>query len=281
MGIVVLEAASVARTMRGTTIRENNLISPSRRVILLGASNLTRGISTAVETAKTIWGTPLDVMAALGHGRSYGKTQRVLGRTLPAIIECGLWQDLDNRPRADTASLITDVGNDLLFGVSPQRVVEWVDQCLERLASVSQSLVITELPLINLAKLTSSRFRLFRTILFPACRMTLLETVKAAEDLNDGLLELANRYRAQVVRPDGAWYGFDPIHIKMRHWPTAWAQIMQPWSQQALRTSAKGSFFRWIWLRSLTPHYRQLFGFNQRKTQPAAVFADRSRISLY
>ena len=138
--------------MRGTTIRENNLISPSRRVILLGASNLTRGISTAVETAKTIWGTPLDVMAALGHGRSYGKTQRVLGRTLPAIIECGLWQDLDNRPRADTASLITDVGNDLLFGVSPQRVVEWVDQCLERLASVSQSLVITELPLINLAK---------------------------------------------------------------------------------------------------------------------------------
>ncbi|MEE3369524.1 MAG: hypothetical protein VX346_09300 [Planctomycetota bacterium] len=262
-------------------IEEDNPLSPSRRVILLGASNLTRGISTVVEIAKTKWGTPLDIMSALGHGRSYGKTQRVLGRTLPAIIECGLWQDLDERPQADTASLITDVGNDLLFGVPPLRVVEWIDQCLERLASVSQSLVITELPLNNLSKLSASRFRLFRTILFPSCPMTLLETGKAAEDLNDGLLKLANRYGAQVVRPDEAWYGFDPIHIKMRHWPMAWAQIMQPWSQQPLAVPAKGSFFRWLWLRRLTPHYRQILGFDQRKNQPVARFADGSQISLY
>lgn len=267
--------------MQGTTIQENNPIDPPRRVVLLGASNLTRGISTAVETAKTKWGIPLDIMAALGHGRSYGKTHRVLGRTLPAIIKCGLWQDLDERPRVDTASLITDVGNDLLFEVAPLRVAEWVDQCLERLAPISQSLVITELPLSNLAKLTATRFRLFRTILFPSCRMTLLETIKSAEDLNDHLLELAARYRAQVVRPDETWYGFDPIHIKMRHWPTAWAQIMQPWSQQTRPGPANGSFFRWLWLRCLTPHYRQFFGFSQRKTQPAAAFSDGSRISLY
>jgi hypothetical protein len=267
--------------MQGTTIQENNPIYPPRRVILLGASNLTRGISTAVETAKTKWGIPLDIMAALGHGRSYGKTHRVLGRTLPAIIKCGLWQDLNKRPHADTASLITDVGNDLLFEIPPLRVAEWVDQCLERLASVSQSLVITALPLSNLAKLTASRFRIFRTLLFPSCRMSLLETIKAAEDLNDHLLELATRYRAQVVRPDGAWYGFDPIHIKMRHWQTAWAQIMQPWSQQTRSGSDNGSFFRWLRLRCLTPHYRQLFGFPQRKTQPAAILSDGSRISLY
>ena len=267
--------------MQDMTAQASNPLPPSRRVILLGASNLTRGISTAVETAKIKWGVPLDIMSALGHGRSYGKAQRVLGRVLPAITKCGLWQDLATRPRAETASLITDVGNDLLFDVPPVRVVEWVDQCLERLAPVSQSLIITELPLSNLAKLSSARFRLFRTVLFPSCRMTLLETLKAAEDLNQHLLELATRYRAHVVRPDGAWYGFDPIHIKLRHWPTAWAQIMQPWSQQPLRTPANGSFFRWLWLRRLTPHYRRLFGFDQRKVQPAGIFSDGSQISLY
>jgi len=84
---------------------------PARRVVLLGASNLTRGISTAVETARLQWGRPLDVMAALGHGRSYGLASRLLCRTLPSIVECGLWPALAARPPAPTAALVTDVGN--------------------------------------------------------------------------------------------------------------------------------------------------------------------------
>ena len=73
--MVVLEAASAVKPIQAVKIEEDNPLSPSRRVILLGASNLTRGISTVVEIAKTKWGSPLDIMSALGHGRSYGKTQ--------------------------------------------------------------------------------------------------------------------------------------------------------------------------------------------------------------
>jgi hypothetical protein len=42
---------------------------PVARVILLGASNLTKCISLIVETAWNLLGSPLDVKAAMGHGR--------------------------------------------------------------------------------------------------------------------------------------------------------------------------------------------------------------------
>ena len=63
----------------------------STRVVLLGASNLTRGISTVVGTARRLLGPMPHVFVAYGHGRSYGVRSRVLIRGLPGILNCGLW----------------------------------------------------------------------------------------------------------------------------------------------------------------------------------------------
>src|SRR5690606_17242178 len=77
---------------------------PHRRVVMLGASNLTRGVSTVLATAQAYWGAnPVDALFALGHGRSYGITTNVLGRILSSIRDCGLWKALDDRPSAPTA----------------------------------------------------------------------------------------------------------------------------------------------------------------------------------
>jgi hypothetical protein len=71
---------------------------------MLGASNLAIHLPTVVETAARLWGRPLDLLAAIGHGRSYGMTSRVMGRVLPGILQCGLWDDLARRPPAETAA---------------------------------------------------------------------------------------------------------------------------------------------------------------------------------
>ena len=121
--------------------------SPSRRVILLGASNVVRAISTIVETVELIWEPPLDVLAACGHGRSFGRTSCVFGRSLPGILQCGLWQDWQRRPALPTAALVSDIGNDILYGASVDQIAEWVEQCLARLRGACDRIVITELPL--------------------------------------------------------------------------------------------------------------------------------------
>ena len=56
------------------------------RIVALGASNLTRGFQTLVSTARGAWGPYVEVLAALGHGRSYGAPSRLVFRTLPGIL---------------------------------------------------------------------------------------------------------------------------------------------------------------------------------------------------
>ncbi|HEX5443564.1 MAG TPA: hypothetical protein VFW87_07035, partial [Pirellulales bacterium] len=128
-----------------TSLLDENRL-PQRRVVLLGASNVTRGISTVVETACRVWGRPLDLLAAIGHGRSYGMKSTVLVRTLPGILDCGLWPALAERPPAHTAALVTDVGNDLFYGADPPQIAGWIEACVDRLAKLDAAVVMTRMP---------------------------------------------------------------------------------------------------------------------------------------
>src|SRR3990172_1633729 len=109
---------------------------PTRRVVLLGASNLVRSISTVVETARQIWREPVEIMAAIGHGRSYGQESRLLGRKISGIFPSALWKDLQSRPSLATTALLTDVGNDLGYGGPVATLVAWGERCVGQLARV-------------------------------------------------------------------------------------------------------------------------------------------------
>src|SRR3954454_10484116 len=157
---------------------------PPRRVVFLGASNVTRGLSALVETACRLWGRPLDVLAACGHGRSYGLCKGVLWVGRPGIAVSGLWEALARRPPAPTAALVTDVGNDLLYGASAADIAGWVGECLARLRAAGARVVLTPLPLDTIAGLRPARFLLLRSILFPGCRLPYAAVREQAFDLD-------------------------------------------------------------------------------------------------
>jgi len=260
---------------------------PSRRVVLIGASNLAIGLPAVVEAAREAWGRPLDVMAALGHGRSYGKTSRVFWRTLPGITVCRLWDDLAQRPAAATAALITDVGNDVLFGVPTDTIVSWVEDCLVRLAAVSARTIVTSPPLESLCRVGPRRFLIMRSILFPKCRLELGAALAAARELHERIAALAQRHGAPLVVPSPSWYGFDPIHLRRSQRANAWRHIFSHWqsvahSEPIPRASRRRLSRREAWsLRMLKPHERCVFGQLQQHRQPAARLADGTLISLY
>ena len=259
----------------------NDAPFPTRRVVLLGASNLVRSIATVVETCRGVWGTPVDIIAALGHGRSYGMENRVLGRTLPGILQCGLWRALEKRPTAETAALLTDIGNDLLYGVGVPQIVDWVETCLDRLVAVHARMVITALPVASLELLGRWRFRLLRTILFPRCRLEFATMRRRALDLNRQITELAGRYGVTLICPPRSWYGFDPIHIRFRSRVHAWPRIMRSWSHEGSEDEFPGSTALWIYLRLLPPLHRRFFGIEKMRQQPSGCLPDGSLISLF
>ena len=255
--------------------------SPEKRVVLLGASNLVRGISTVVATAERVWGTPLDVMAACGHGRSYGMTSRVLGRSLPAIISCGLWDDLAQRPPLPTAALVTDVGNDIVYGADVNQIAAWVEQIFERLAPICQRTIVTGLPLASVQRLSPWHFRIFRTLLFPSSRLTYDVAMQQAKEMDACLRVAAARFNASFTAPQLPWYGLDPIHIRLPYWSRAWSEILGHWRDKPSQDVARGSLLRWIKLRAQRPLYRTVFGIEQRRAQPTCKLHNNTIISLY
>jgi hypothetical protein len=196
------------------------------RVVALGASNLTRGFQTVVSSARAAWGPGVEVVAALGHGRSYGADSHFLVRRLPSILESGLWRHLESAASLRTRALVTDVGNDILYGFPVEQILGWVDEALRRLQRYTGDIVLTGLPMASARRLSRAKFRAFTAVVAPSCRLSLDQVLERAERVNEGLAELAEARRARLFRLEPSWYGFDPIHIRPALWRTAWSEIL-------------------------------------------------------
>jgi len=254
---------------------------PSRRVVVLGASNAVRGISTLIQTVCRAWGGPLDLRAAIGHGRGYVSACWVLGRTLPPIVQCGLWESLADRPTAATSAMLTDIGNDLLYGVTVGRIAHGIETCLERLASRCERITVTSIPIEALQRLTPRRYELLRTMLFPTSRLTREDALSASEELNGRVKDLAARFGADVRHPFPTWYGFDPIHIRRACYGQAWREFLAAWYEDDILPPARGSWWLWFYLHVQRPQQRGLFGFAQHRVQPTCRLRDGTLVSLY
>jgi len=256
--------------------------APVARVVLLGASNLTRALPRAVALARLRVGSPADFLIAAGHGRSYGRRSRVLIRSLPAILECGLWDSLPNPPSTTGKcfALISDIGNDIVYGESPATIAEWIERCLDRLAGAMHSceIAVSALPLESLRAMSPRRFAVVKGLLFPRHALTHGQAMARIEELHERLIDLARRRRAALIQCPGAWYGLDPIHIRRQSMGRAWAAM--------LGCEDRGAAPGLSWVESTrlsfqTPQRWWLAGRERGRPQPAATLADGSRISLF
>ena len=181
-----------------------------------------------------------------------------------------------------TAALVTDIGNDLLYGAPIERILEWVAGCLDRLADVGATTIVTELPVANIGGLSEARFRFFRRLFFPRSALALAEAEAQAAALNEGLLELCDARKIPVISASNSWYGLDPIHLKRGAQRRAWPTLLAAWrAAQEPITLERGSLWTSAYLRCLAPFERSLFGIHRRTPQPSGRMSDGTTISLY
>ncbi len=252
---------------------------PVRRWVVLGASNIARNFAIVLATARCAAGGPMEFLTANGHGRAYGMASNVLGRGLPSVLECGLWEALSERASLPTWGLVTDIGNDLIYGASPEGVASAVERTVERLRPYCERLVMTGLPLATVRSLGPKRFRFFRLLLFPRSPLTHLTVYDQCCDLNDRIMRIAERYEACFVEPVEAWYGLDPVHVTFRQAATAWQHIFSQFAPCERIAWPPPS----VWWTALTarPQREHFFGIAVHRKQPAAQWSDGSTISLY
>jgi len=248
------------------------------RLVALGASNLTRGLHVVVASARDAWGPDAEVIGALGHGRSYGAHSRLLMRTLPGILESGIWRHLSTVPPSPTRALVTDVGNDILYGFGADQTLAWVGEAVDRLQAITSDVVLTDLPMASIRRLSTPAFLVIRSILVPSCRLTLTQVVDVAERVNDGLVALAASRRLRLARLNPDWYGVDPIHMRPSVWNRAWREILG--GGGSLRPASMGAGEAWrLYLKR--PERQWLFGREQATPQAGQRLAGGGRVWLF
>jgi hypothetical protein len=251
------------------------------RVVALGASNLTRGFHTVVSTARGAWGPQVEIVGALGHGRSYGAQSRFAFRALPGILESGLWRHLESLPAVPTQALITDVGNDIMYGFSAAQTLAWVAEAVERLQKLTGDpgdIILTDLPLAGIRNLSLAKFVVVRSILFPSCRLSLEEILQTAEEVNDGLARLAAARSIRFFHLKPEWYSVDPIHIRPSHWRPAWQEILGSTSAPGRNA---GGRLEGLTLYFTPPERQWLFGREQYTPQAGVKLPSGGRVWLF
>jgi hypothetical protein len=249
------------------------------RVVLLGASNVTLGFGVLTRLIRGGFAGPIDLRAALGHGRSYGVWSSLLVRSLPAITQCGLWEGLRLPSSEKTYALVTDVGNDLMYGFSPEQIEGWVATCFERLGEAGARTTFVRLPIARVERLGAARYHATRFSFFPGHKpVAWTEMLRRARELDERAAESARRHGAEVVTPPLEWYGFDPIHIRWRRRPEAWRRVLSAWpGWEAPQRSGRGGG---VSLLGRMPERYRLFGRERGAMQPVVVKKGMA-VSLY
>jgi hypothetical protein len=256
------------------------LTGSRRAVVVLGASNVSRGLPQLAATARARTAGPLDLFVAAGHGRGYGVSTRVWQRRLPSILSSGLWRALD-RERADQPlAVITDVGNELLYGLGVSAVASAVREAAKRLADRGARLAITGLPIAGIGRVGPVQYRLLRTLYVPGCLLSLAEIKDASRWLDDELQAIAADTRGAFLEQPGDWYGLDAIHVKRSRLDALWQRICDAWTLPAATVRPRPSLTDWAALGSRAAEVRSL-GRITRLTRQPVIDRDALRVWLY
>ena len=275
------ESSARRRELAERVAREARSV-PSDTVVVLGASNVSRGVVDIVETAHGFVGRPLDMILASGHGRSYGASSNVLWRRLPGLTQCELWPTLASRPRGRRrTAILTDVGNDLLYGATPEATLQWVAQCATRLSEQGFRLIIAELPIESVRSLGVVRFVAARTMLFPGSPLRFQGLVETCETLNAGLHDIARRHQATVTTARSHWYGVDPIHIRWSAQRAAWGEVLLSLKEDASHAPTTFATPDRKRIRAVRHARREWFGREQHRAQPSLFLNDGTAISMF
>lgn len=253
------------------------------RVILLGASNLTLSLRLVIHLMQQRLGGPSEILAAVGHGRAYGIFSQVMWRGLPGIAACGLWRQLDSMAARPTVALLTDIGNDILYGLPPEQILRSVEWCIGQLQKQSAQIVVTNLPITSIERLSERRYIFFRAMFYPSSQISRAQTLHCAGAVHQGLREMASRRHFELYEQNPAWFGLDGIHVNYLQRKAFYQDILQHFPQAYIPPDSKGNqgIFPLTWQQRPEFAYKTLLGRSIYCRQPSGQLPDGSSVCKY
>jgi hypothetical protein len=195
--------------------------------VLLGASNLaraysalTRHISNNISKARFI--------NALGPGRGYCARGGLLNFSYTPIGECRVMASAEGfvRQGGRLAVLVTDIGNDIMYGVPDQTLIECLDELIDKTLQWDGEVFLTSIHVDVSRDMGKISFKLLKKIFYPKSLVTFDQADSAIKKINYYLLEKSNQNKeVHLLSGLEAYCGMDKIHFSLWKSHIAWSYI--------------------------------------------------------
>ena len=195
--------------------------------VLLGASNLARGYSALTRhISRNI--SACEFLNALGPGRGYCARGGLLNFTYSPIGECGVMKSAKVYVERGfrMAVLLTDIGNDIMYGVPESTLIESLDTLIKKSLKMNAEVFMTSIHVDVSKDMGKTSFKLLKSIFYPNSPVTFDQADSAVKKLNHYLVEKSlQNERVHLVNGLGAFCGLDKIHYGLFKSHLAWSRI--------------------------------------------------------
>ncbi len=195
--------------------------------ILLGASNLARGYSALTrKISQNI--SRVEFVNAMGPGRGYCARGGLFNFTYSPIGECRVMESAKAYAERGSriAVLLTDIGNDIMYGVPDPSLIKCLDRLIEKSLQWNAEVFVTSIHVDVSKDIGKASFKLLKAIFYPKSPVTFEQADAAVKKVNHYLEEKSRQNeRVHCVSGLGAFCGMDKIHYSLQKSHLAWSRI--------------------------------------------------------
>ena len=195
--------------------------------IFLGASNLARsfyGLKCCI--TRCVFPRPVSFIHAMGPGRGYIRQGGICNAVYPPILNCNILKAAHKKRKNNQqiVALITDIGNDIMYGVSTEEIIGGLKSLFRDLSELEANIFITSIPIDLKKDVGEFYFRILRQVFF---RNSLVEYHQASEAVQMVNKFILQSLKKNIIAINGMkqFCGIDKIHYSLFKSRSAWSHI--------------------------------------------------------
>ncbi len=226
--------------------------------ILLGASNLARAQFGLNRYFERSFPNLVSTSIASGPGRAYSVSGGIFGvsysplKTSP-IFKLGREKSSNYRL---TIGLISDIGNDIMYGVPVQKLIQDLEKSIHDLSDFCSHIFAVPIPYQKIKSLNHWQINIIKRILFPKCELSPEKIMTSIQTVNQFLSEITNS-KFKLLKEVDDCIGWDRAHYDISKMHIAWTQIINQIAKELSMKSNK-DIKQTLMFRSFIDYWKNL-----------------------
>jgi len=195
--------------------------------VFMGASNLARGYSALANClVHCLAPHPVEILHAMGPGRGYCAEGGIFNVTYPAIGSSGILESATEHAEKArlVLALITDVGNDIMYGVPADEITACLETLFQKLNAIDAEVFVHSIPLDFSEDVSKRQFRILKSIFYPHSAID-YEKAKDAVTTVNGFLRAKAGGLIHLLPSAKDFCGVDKIHYSLFRSHKAWSVV--------------------------------------------------------